>query len=105
MPLSGYLSMLKVGGKFVMVGAPEDPLPRMPAHIFIMNNVSLGGSAIGSPKDIEEMLELAATQHVPAWIQTRPMNETNAAVIDMEKGLARYRYCLVNEENISELSN
>ena len=100
MPILGYLTMLKVGGKMVMVGAPEEPLPSFPIFPFILNNVFLGGSAIGSPKEIAEMLELAAKQNIHGWIQTRPMKDANEAVIDMENGKARYRYCLVNERNL-----
>jgi alcohol dehydrogenase (NADP+) len=104
MPLTGYFSLLKPHGQFIMVGAPEQPLPRISAHIFIMNNIFLGGSAIGSPADIAEMLELAAKKKVHGWVQTRPMKEVNEAVLDMENGNARYRYCLVNEKNLAELS-
>lgn len=89
----------------VMVGAPEEPLPPFPIFPFILNNVAIGGSAIGSPKDIEDMLQLAAKQKIKGWVQTRPMKEANEAVIDMEDGKARYRYCLVNEKNLNELSN
>ena len=97
--------MLKVDGKFIMVGAPEEPLPATPAGAFFGSRVYLGGSAIGSPKEIAEMLEMAAKYHIKGWVEERPMTEANKAVLDMEKGKARYRYCLVNEKNIQELSN
>ena len=103
MPILGYLTMLKVGGKLILVGAPEQPLAPMPVFPFIMNNVFIGGSAIGSPATITEMLELAATQDLKGWIQTRPMKDANQAVLDMEEGKARYRYCLVNEKNLAEI--
>lgn len=54
-----------------VVGAPEKPLPPLPAFPFIMGNVHIGGSAIGSPKLIQEMLELAAKQGVKSWIEKR----------------------------------
>jgi len=104
MPLARYLSMLKVHGRFVMVGAPERSLPSIPSLVLLMHNISLCGSVIGSPADIAEMLDLAARDHVHGWVQTRPMNDTNQAVLDMEQGKARYRYCLVNEKNLAELS-
>jgi alcohol dehydrogenase (NADP+) len=72
------------------VGAPEDDLLRIPAFAFIMNNVFLGGSAIGSPKDISEMLDLAAKHNIEGWVEARHMREANKAVIDMVNGLARY---------------
>jgi alcohol dehydrogenase (NADP+) len=103
MPVHGYLQLLKVGGKIVFVGVPEKPLPQISLLPFIMNNVFMGGSAIGSPSDITEMLELAAKEDLKGWVETRPMKDANQAVIDMEEGKARYRYCLVNEANLAEL--
>lgn len=43
------------------------------------------------------MLQLAADKKIKAWIEERPLKEANQAIIDMEKGNARYRYVLVNE--------
>jgi alcohol dehydrogenase (NADP+) len=103
MPIQGYLTMLKVGGKLVLVGAPEQPLPPLAVFPLLMNNVFIGGSAIGSPETISEMLELASKEKLHGWIQTRPMTETNQAVLDMQDGKARYRYCLVNEKNLAEV--
>jgi D-arabinose 1-dehydrogenase-like Zn-dependent alcohol dehydrogenase len=103
MPILGYLQMLKVGGKLILVGAPEEPLPPMPVFPLILGNVFIGGSAIGSPETITEMLELAAKEDLRGWVQTRPMKDCNATVRDMDDGKARYRYCLVNEKNLKEI--
>jgi len=103
MPVDGYVQLLKVGGTIVFVGAPEKPLPNLKLFPLIMNNVFMGGSAIGSPAAIAEMLELAVKQNIKGWVQTRPLTEANQAVLDMENGNARYRYCLVNEKNVAEL--
>jgi alcohol dehydrogenase (NADP+) len=43
MPLSGYLNLLAFKGKFVQVGAPEDPLPAFPAFALIGKAVSVTG--------------------------------------------------------------
>lgn len=71
MPLTGYLSLLRPGGHLILVGAPEKPLPAIPAFPLILSNVHIAGSAIGSPKLIQEMLELAAKQNVKSWIEKR----------------------------------
>ncbi len=100
MPLNGYLSLLRPGGHFVLVGAPEKPLPALSAFTLIMSNIHVSGSAIGSPKVIKEMLALAAKQDIHPWIQKRSLNkEVNQTVVDMHNSKARYRYVLVNEEN------
>lgn len=104
MPINGYLSLLRPGGHFVCVGAPEKPLPQLSAFTLIMGNVHVTGSAIGSPKLIEEMLALAAKSDIHPWIEKRSLrNQVNETVVDMHKSKARYRYVLVNEENGGKL--
>jgi alcohol dehydrogenase (NADP+) len=105
MPLTEYLGMLKVGGKFMLVGLPEEAFPPVPVTQLVFNNTFIGGSTIGSPSEISEMLDLAVSHKVKGWVETRPLNEANQAILDMEKGKARYRYCLVNEKNVAELSH
>jgi alcohol dehydrogenase (NADP+) len=102
LPLSQYLRLLKVGGTFVQVGAPEGPLPGLPAWSLIQKEVQVTGSNIGSPDDIREMLQLAAEKQVYPWIQKRPMSDVNAALADMDAGKARYRYVLENDVKINE---
>ena len=96
MPLSSYLNLLRTKGQFIQVGAPEDSLPGFNAFSLIAKGCKLGGSAIGSPKEIADMLELTAQRKVKPWIQARPMKEANQAVIDLADNKARYRYVLVN---------
>jgi alcohol dehydrogenase (NADP+) len=69
------------------------------AFTLIANGIKLGGSAIGAPGEIEEMLKLAADQKVKPWIQERPLKDANQVVVDLEAGKARYRYVLVNEKH------
>ena len=59
----------------------------------------MAGSPIGSPDEIREMLDVYAKEKVKGWIQTRKMAEANAAVVEMDKGKARYRFVLVNEKH------
>lgn len=94
----GYIQLLRVDGSFVQLGAPEDGAMSIPAFAMITKRVKLGGSLIGGPAEIKEMLNLAAEKKVHSWIQERPMKEANQAVIDMNDGKARYRYVLVNEQ-------
>lgn len=99
MPLSGYLRLLKTHGQFIQVGAPEDKLPAIAAFALIAKGCKIGGSQIGSPKEIEDMLEFAAEKEVKPWVQQRSMKKANESVVDMEDGKARYRYVLVNEDH------
>lgn len=99
MPLEQYLMLLKTNGQFIQVGAPEDQLPGFNAFSLIAKGCKIGGSAIGAPHEIEEMLALTVKKNVKPWIQTRPLKDANQAVIDMDQGKARYRYVLVNESH------
>ena len=96
LPLGGYLSLLDVGGKFIQVGAPEDVMPSFYAFALIIKKVSIGGSLIGSPNEIREMLQLAADKGVHPWINEKPMAEANKAIVDFEAGVPRYRFVLKN---------
>jgi alcohol dehydrogenase (NADP+) len=80
------------------MGAPEDGALQIPAHALIGRRIRMGGSLIGSPSEIREMLQLAAEKGVHPWIQERPMKDANQAVVDMNDGKARYRYVLVNDQ-------
>lgn len=96
LPLMGYFNVLDIGGTYVQVGAPDDPIPPFLAMALIMKKVKMVGSLIGSPKEIREMFEVAEKMKVKPWIQKRPMAEANQVVVDFEKGLPRYRYVLCN---------
>ncbi|KAL8798885.1 MAG: hypothetical protein Q9182_006315 [Xanthomendoza sp. 2 TL-2023] len=100
-PLAQYLQLLRVHGTFIQVGAPEDKLPAFPAFALIAKGVKLGGSAIGAPGEIRDMLDLTVKKNVQAWINCRPLKEANQAVVDMAANKARYRYVLINEAHTS----
>lgn len=97
MPITEYVSMLKVDGTLVQLGNPDDGSLTIPAGALIMRGAKLGGSLIGSPSDLREMLALAAEKKLKPWVEERPMKDANKAILDMANGDARYRYVLVNE--------
>jgi len=100
MPITKYSNMVKVGGKIILVGAPEGPLDPINMFPLLMNNTFFGGSAIGGSKDINEMLQVAAKAPVKTWIEVRDMKDANQAVKDMEAGKPRYRYVLENRNHV-----
>jgi len=51
------------------VGAPEEPIPQFSVFPLIMSNIHMTGWAIGSPQDIDEMLEVAVKHNIRPWIQ------------------------------------
>jgi alcohol dehydrogenase (NADP+) len=96
MPLMEYFQLLRTRGTFIQVGAPEDNLPPTNAFAFIAKGVKFGGSMIGSPSEIEAMLQLAAEKKVKPWINEYPMKEANKAIVDFQEGKPRFRITLVN---------
>lgn len=95
MPLADYLGLLRLDGTLVQVGLPEEEIPFRPGPL-VGGRRRLAGSAIGSPSEIREMLQLAADKQVKPWVQTRPMSEANQAMVDFEEGKPRFRYVLTN---------
>ncbi|KAL8420399.1 hypothetical protein RB594_003257 [Gaeumannomyces avenae] len=103
MLLNDYLGLLKPGGTLVNVGVPEGGvLPAISAFILIANNIKMGGSLIGTPAQIKEMLEFAVKHNIKPMVQTRPLADANQVIVDLEEGKARYRYVLVNEKHVRE---
>jgi len=101
-PLDQYLQLLSVNGTFVQLGAPDDPLPSFSPLGLIFKNLKIAGSLIGTRAQIREMLELAKSTDLQAWVQVRPMEEANEVLKDFEKGLPKYRYVLSNVQQEAE---
>jgi len=102
MPFVQYMQLLRVGGTFVQIGAPEDNIPSFNVFSLISKKIHITGSSIGSPKEIRQMLELFAKKKVWTWNNNYPMKEANRAIVDMEGGQARYRIVLVNQKHLKE---
>jgi D-arabinose 1-dehydrogenase-like Zn-dependent alcohol dehydrogenase len=59
--------LLRVNGHFIRIGVLEDTLPPFGAFSPTAKGVKMGGSAIGSPKEIGQMLKLAAKKRIRIW--------------------------------------
>ena len=95
------LSLLVAGGKFIFITAPpiQEKMALTP-FTMLLNEYQVSGSAIGSPKDIEYMLELAAKKNIKPWVQLVDINEKNVSEVwqKMLDGDVRYRYVLTGYE-------
>ncbi|KAI2473356.1 NADP-dependent alcohol dehydrogenase C [Annulohypoxylon bovei var. microspora] len=98
MPLNEYMFLLRTKGTLIQIGAPDGGiLPPISAFALIPSGTKIGGSMTGAPREIREMLQLAADKKIKPWVQERPLKEANQAILDFEDGKPRYRYVLVNE--------
>ena len=84
LPLGGYLGLLKVKGSLIQVGAPEGKVS-LNLWGLLGKAARLGGSSIGSPEQMREMLDLAARKRVKPWVQEFPMKEANRAIVEFGK--------------------
>jgi len=75
-------------------------LPNINALTLVLNKIKLGGSNIGTPAEIQQMLEFTAEKGVKPRVEVRPMAEANQAIKDLKAGLPKFRYVLVNEKHV-----
>jgi D-arabinose 1-dehydrogenase-like Zn-dependent alcohol dehydrogenase len=93
MDFNTYFTLLAPNGKFIMVGAPENPISIQVLPI-LFRQISFTGSLIGSPATIEEMLRLASEHNIVADVQTFPIEQVNEAVQGVRDGKPQFRYVL-----------
>lgn len=72
--LDGYLKCLRVHGKLVSVGLPEEPFTVSPAT-FIKNGSLLGSSHLGNRQEMTDMLKLAAEKEIKSWHEDLKVGE------------------------------
>ncbi|WP_337266934.1 NAD(P)-dependent alcohol dehydrogenase [Oryzifoliimicrobium ureilyticus] len=90
---NAYLSLLKVDGTMVLVGAPEHPVP-VHAFSLIPGRRTLAGSMIGSIKETQEMLDFCGKHNIVAQVETIPVSQINEAYERVLKSDVRYRFVI-----------
>lgn len=95
LPLQDYFLTVKPMGKFIMIGLGS-PAVTVPAPSLVLGQKSLGGSWIGSPSMIEEMLEFSARNDIKVKIEEFPMSKVNDGIKGVRENKVRYRAVLAN---------
>jgi uncharacterized zinc-type alcohol dehydrogenase-like protein len=90
---NAYLSLLKVDGTMVLVGAPEHPVP-VHAFALIPGRRSLAGSMIGSIKETQEMLDFCGKHNIAADVEIIDIKDVNTAYERVLKSDVRYRFVI-----------
>ncbi|KAG7903598.1 hypothetical protein KL907_003625 [Ogataea polymorpha] len=102
--LKGYLRCLKVHGKMVCVGLPEEPFT-VEAMDFVRNGAFFGSSHLGNRPQMLEMLQLAADKKLASWSECLPISEKSIKEV-LERCHAndvRYRFVLADyDQKFSE---
>ncbi|HEV2774859.1 MAG TPA: NAD(P)-dependent alcohol dehydrogenase [Solirubrobacteraceae bacterium] len=90
-----FLTLLRTDGSLVNVGAPPEPLA-VPVFPLILQRRSFAGSAIGSIRETQEMLDFCAAHGIAAEIEVIPAAEVNDAWERVLASDVRYRVVIDN---------
>ncbi|GGG85653.1 NAD(P)-dependent alcohol dehydrogenase [Edaphobacter dinghuensis] len=91
----GYVNALRPKGMLCVVGVPPSPI-QIQAFSLLGAQRAISGSPTGSPRDLYEMLDVAARHGVKAITERFAMNKANDAVAKVKKNQVRYRAVLAN---------
>ena len=96
--MSATLGGLSVNGKFVIVGAADEPL-KVPAIPLILGRRSIVGWPSGSSIDSQDTLSFSALTGVRAMTEVFPLERAAEAYEHMMSGKARFRAVLTMGSN------
>ncbi len=88
-----YMSMLKVDGVHICVGAPPTPAA-VHAFSLIIGRKSIAGSSIGGIAETQEMLDFCAEHNIVSDIEMIDIKDIHQAYDRMVKGDVRYRFVI-----------
>ena len=91
--MNDYFNLLKTDGTLVSVGAPEKPYTISPFPL-LMQRRSYAGSAIGSIKETQEMLDFCAKHNITPEIELINPDQVNVAYERVLKSDVRYRFVM-----------
>ncbi|HET6295303.1 MAG TPA: NAD(P)-dependent alcohol dehydrogenase [Kribbella sp.] len=93
LPIDSYLSLLRVGGAMVNVGAPPNPQSYNVFSLIAGNNV-LAGSSIGGIAETQELLDFCAQHGLGAEIEKISADQINPAYERVANSDVRYRFVI-----------
>jgi uncharacterized zinc-type alcohol dehydrogenase-like protein len=93
LPLDRYLSLLRLDGTMVNVGAPPEPLPITVFTLF-GNRRSFAGSSIGSIAETQEMLDFCAEHGIAPETELIAADQINEAYERVLSSDVRYRFVI-----------
>ena len=91
--ISAFLQLLRTDGALVNVGAPAEPLP-VAVFPLLLQRRTFAGSAIGSIRETQEMLNFCAEHGIGAEIEVIPAAEINRAWERVLASDVRYRFVI-----------
>jgi propanol-preferring alcohol dehydrogenase len=77
---------LRRGGTLVLVGLPAENAIDLPIFETVLNGINIIGSIVGTREDLRRVFDLHAAGKTRVVRETRPLDEVNAAIADIEAG-------------------
>ena len=90
-----FIAALRPKGTLVVLGVSPSPM-QIVGFSLIAGQKAISGSPSGSPRDLHEMLDVAARHGVKAITERFAMKDANKAVEKVKKNQVRYRAVLAN---------
>ena len=90
-----FVNALRPKGTLCVVGAAPSAMQIQPFSL-IAGQKAVSGSPTGSPRDLHEMLDVAARHNIKAMTERFPMSAANEAIAKVKKSQLRYRAVLAN---------
>jgi uncharacterized zinc-type alcohol dehydrogenase-like protein len=91
--LSPLISLIKLEGTLVQLGAPEHPMP-LAVFPLMAKRRSLAGSAIGGIAETQEMLDFCAERNIAADVEVIKIQQINEAYERMLRSDVKYRFSI-----------
>jgi propanol-preferring alcohol dehydrogenase len=85
---------LRRGGTLVFVALPADNEIKLPIFETVLNGITIVGSIVGTRKDVREVFALHAAGKTRVIRETRPLDQVNEAIADVEAGRVAARVVL-----------
>lgn len=93
LPWTAYANLLAPRGTLWLLGIPHQPLT-VDGAVLMAGRRSITGSLIGSPSQMQRMMQLVADKGIRAQTELMPLGDVNAAIERVRRGEARYRVVL-----------
>jgi propanol-preferring alcohol dehydrogenase len=90
-PYQQAFGSLRRGGTIVALGAPKDNTMHLPIFQTIVQEIRVIGSFVGTRADLAETFELQASGRTTVVRETRPLEQVNEAMTEVEQGKVEAR--------------
>jgi propanol-preferring alcohol dehydrogenase len=77
---------LRRGGRLVFVALPADNHVTLPIFETVLNGITVVGSIVGTRTDLREVFELHGAAKTRVIRETRPLDQVNESIADVEAG-------------------